>query len=151
MRSMILAAVASVLSLVAAKPVLADPKSEMCELTRVLAEEGVGAAIEFMENATPTWTEEQRRTVATGVGAWLLKYRDFRDGQVYQVANLPGVIEEYFLTLNLKGGGSVYLRVLYEGNGGDVALINFRYKADYYEAIETAFLQPPEPVTCPES
>jgi hypothetical protein len=51
---MTLAAAASALSLVAAKPALADPKSEMCELTKVLAEEGVSAAIKFMENATPT-------------------------------------------------------------------------------------------------
>jgi hypothetical protein len=146
---MILAAAASALSLVALKPAFADPKSEMCELVKVLAEEGVSAAIAFMEKATPTWTDEQRTALATGVGAWLLKYEDFRGGQVYQVAHLPGVIEEYLLTLNLKGGGSVYLRVLYEGNGGDVALINFRYRADYYEAIETAFLQPPAPVSCP--
>lgn len=144
MRKMLIAVAAASLM---PTPALADPKADMCELTAILANEGVAAAVEYTEGLASGWPEDQRAKLGVVVGAELERFA-YSGGQVYQTAELPGAIEEYFITLNLQGGGSVYLRVLYEGSGGPLTFINIDFKASYYDAIERPFLQPPKPVTC---
>jgi hypothetical protein len=144
-----LIAAAAVAALTSA-PALAGPKDDMCRLVSILATEGVPAAVTFTEELAELWSPEQRAKLPVVVGAELEKF-DYRGGQVYQIAELPGVVEEYFLTLNLTGSGSVYLRVLYEGNGRDaLSFINIDFKASYHDALEDPFLQPPKSVACPQ-
>jgi hypothetical protein len=143
-KTLIAAAAASLLS----APALADPKAEMCELTSILASEGAEATVKYIEDLARLWPDEQRGKLSAVIGTELKRFT-YRGGQIYQTAELPGAIEEYFLTLNLQGGGSVYLRVLYEGNGGSLTLINIDFKGRYYDAIERQFLQQPKPVPCP--
>jgi hypothetical protein len=133
----------------AATPALATPKEDMCRFVSILASEGVSAAMAFTEQLADLWAPEQRAKLGVVVGSELEKF-DYRGGQVYEIANLPGAVEEYFITLNLIGRGSVYLRVLYEGNARDpLAFINIDFKASYHDAIRDPFLQPPKPVACP--
>jgi len=136
--------------MLASPPALATPKEDMCELVKILAGEGVQAAMKYTEQLAALWSPEQRAKLSVVVGAELEKF-NYRDGQVYEIANLPAVIEEYFLTLNLTGTGSVYMRVLYEGNGRDeLHFINIDFQASYHDSIKDPFLQPPKPVACPK-
>ncbi len=146
MRGLLFAAAAAA-SLVNAGAALASPREEMCEWVAILATKGVDAAMHYTEKLAGQWPPEERAKLGVVVGAELQKF-SYIGGQVYQIAELPGAIEEYFLTLNLKGGGSVYLRVLYEGNGGPLTFININLKSSYYEAIDRPFLQEPKPVPC---
>lgn len=147
MRRILFAAVAAA-SLTHAGAALAGPKEEMCEWVAILGNQGVEAAMRFTEKLASVWPPEQRAKLGVVVGAELERF-SYKGGQVYQVADLPGAIEEFFLTLNLQGAGSVYMRVLYEGNGGPLTFINIDFKASYYDAIQRPFLQEPQPVPCP--
>ncbi len=147
MRTPLIAAAAAATLLAA--PAQASPQSDMCTFVEILASEGVDAAIAYTEELAELWSPEQRAKLGVVVGTELEKF-DYRGGQVYQIAELPGVIEEFFITLNLTGAGSVYLRVLYEGNGRDaLSFINIDFQASYHDATEAPFLQPPKPVLCP--
>jgi hypothetical protein len=128
-------------------PALSDPKADMCELTSILASEGVAAAMKYTEGLASHWPADQRAKLGVVVGAELERFA-FSGGQVYQTAELPGAVEEYFITLNVQGNGSVYLRVLYDGSGGPLNFINIDFKASYYDAIQRPFLQQPKPVPC---
>jgi hypothetical protein len=132
-----------------AAPAWADPASEACELVAVLADEGARPAVAFLEERTGHWSDDQRSKLGVVIRPELEKFT-YVGGQVYRTAELPGAVEEYLLTVNLTGTGSVYLRLLYEGNGGEPALINIDFQASYYDVIERQFLQTPEAVDCPE-
>jgi hypothetical protein len=142
-----LAAAATAASLMSAGSALASPKDDMCELISILTKDGVEAAMAFTESLADVWPAEQRAKLGVVVGSDLEKFT-YRGGQLYQTADLPGTIEEYFITLNLVGAGSVYLRVLYEGNGQELNFINIDFKSSYYDALEKPFLQAPQPVSC---
>lgn len=149
MRAMSRACAAAIIALMST-PALADPKDDMCKFVEILARDGVPAAIAFAEELAELWAPETRAKLGVVVGSELEKF-DYRGGQVYQTANLPGAIEEFLLTLNLTGSGSVYLRVLYEGNGrGPLSFINIDFQASYYDAIERQLLQSPKVVACPD-
>ncbi|MGH6923481.1 MAG: hypothetical protein ACRED5_07050 [Propylenella sp.] len=147
MRNTLIAAAA--VAALAPAQALATPKDDMCEFVSILASEGASAAMTYIDKLADLWPPEQRAKLGPVVGSEMEKF-DYRGGQIYQTAVLPGVVEEYFLTLNLTGGGSVYLRVLYEGNARDaLAFINVNFWSSYHSAVEDPFLQAPQPVTCP--
>lgn len=131
----------------ASLPALADPQSDACAFARILTKDGSGPAITFLEGLADQWSADQRSKLAVVVGSELAKFQ-YQSALVYQVANIPGSIEEYLAVMNLRGTGSVYVRLLFEGNGSNPKFINVDFRASYYDILQPPFFQQPTPVTC---
>lgn len=126
----------------------ASPAGEMCKFVAAAAAGGSPAAIGYLDSIAKNWSDDARAKLPVVVGVEMEKF-DYSDGQVYRTANLPGVVEEFFLTLNLDGiASSVYARVLYEGDGDNISFINIDFNSSYYDITQQPFMQTPTEVEC---
>lgn len=129
-------------------PVLAAPADDMCKFVDAAADGGAEAAIDFVKTISKHWNDNQRDKLSVVVGTEMEKFT-YSSGQVFRIAHLPGVVEEFLLTLNLDTIiSSVYARVLYEGDGQDLTFVNIDFNSSYYDVIERPFLQEPEAISC---
>lgn len=129
-------------------PAFAAPGNDMCRFVAAAADGGADGAIDYIKTISKHWNENQRDKLSVVVGTEMEKFT-YSGGQVYRIAHLPGVVEEFFLTLNLDTiVSSVYARVLYEGDSQNLTFVNIDFNSSYYDIISQPFLQEPEPINC---
>lgn len=131
-----------------ATPAWASPAEEMCKFVAAAAAGGAPAAIGYIDSIAQHWGDDARAKLPVVVGVEMEKF-DYSGGQVYRIANLPNIVEEFFLTFNLDTiASSVYARVLYEGDGQDISFINIDFNSSYYDITDRPFMQAPVEVDC---
>ena len=142
------AAFAGALMVGAAGHANAAPADDMCKFVAAAAAGGAPAAIGYIESISKHWDDNARQKLSVVVGSEMDKF-SYSGGQVFRIANMPGVVEEYFLTFNLSNiASSVYARVLYEGDGKEIKFINIDFNSSYYDITKQPFAQPPVEVDC---
>ncbi len=148
MRSLLATALAAFLAISPlTAPAKAAPLDESCALIGALASGGAKAGIDQLMRMAGNWAADDAAKLGPLVGPVLAKFQ-YSGGNVYSIANLGNSLHEHLVVMRLQTAGSVYLRLLYEGNGGEMSFINVDFQAKYHDILQKPVLQEPVLLSC---
>lgn len=148
MRSLLAAIIAAVvLSAPLTAPAKSAPLEESCAFIDALVAGGAKAGVDQLMRMAGNWAEDDAAKLGPLVGPVLAKFQ-YAGGDVYSIARLGKSLHEHLIVMRLQSAGSVYLRLLYEGNGGEMSFINVDFQAKYHDILQKPVLQEPVLLPC---
>ena len=126
----------------------ADPLEESCALIDALARNGAEGGLKQLTMMAQGWNDQDVAKLGPMMAPVLGRF-DYASGTPFEIAAFGDSLQEHFIVMNLKGGGSVYMRVLYEGNGSrPPSFINIDFQSKYYDIMAKPLAQPPVRLRC---
>ena len=93
--------------------------------------------------------EPTRKSVTVQMQGQLKEFK-FETTNVYEIANLDGLMVEHLIVAGSIERGTVYFRLRYEPFSEKMTLYHFNFQDKYKTISETKFLQPPSRLQCPD-
>ena len=140
------AAIAMSLGL-AATPASGSTLDQSCAFVRALESGGAESGVEHLMHMARDWKPEDAAKMKPLIGPVLARF-DYASGDIYAIAALGESLHEHLVVMQLKTGGSVYMRLLYEGNGGELTFINIDFQAKFHDILQKPVLQEPVRLSC---
>lgn len=144
----IFAAAVMAASLMVPAAASAEPLDDSCALVDALARNGAEGGLKQLTMMAQGWKDQDVAKLEPMMAPVLRRF-DYAGGTVYEVAGFGDSLQEHFIVMNLKRGGSVYIRVLYEGNGTrPPSFVNIDFQSKYYDIMAKPLAQPPVRLRC---
>ena len=147
MKKRLCAFAASAFLVAAAAPAAAAPLDESCALVDALVAGGGAGGVQQLSQMADAWGESDRAKLEPLMLPALSKF-NYARGQVYSIAALGDSVQEHLIVMNLTKGGSVYMRVLYEGNGSAISFINIDFEPKFHDILKKPVLMEPVELPC---
>ncbi len=126
----------------------AGPIDESCALVDALATGGSPAGLVQLARMARRWNDDDAARLGPMMGPVLGRF-DYRGGSVYEIAALGNALVEHLLVMNMQTGGSVYIRLLYEGNGtAPATFVNIDFQSKYYDIMKKPLMKAPAAIAC---
>ncbi|MBB4304491.1 hypothetical protein GGD81_003550 [Rhodobium orientis] len=147
MKKRLCAFAASAFLAAAAAPAAAAPLDESCALVDALVAGGGAGGVRQLSEMARSWNEADRAKLEPLMLPVLAKF-NYARGEVYSIAALGDSLQEHLIVMNLTSSGSVYMRVLYEGNGSGISFINVDFEAKFHDILKKPVLMEPVELPC---